>query len=415
MTHIEKLAKEIVVTLKAKGHVAYFAGGFVRDKLLGIPSADIDIATDALPEEIASHFPEHFLVGAQFGVCVVRHKSHSFEVATFRQDVAYQDGRRPTSVVLRSTPEEDAKRRDFTINGMFYDPIEDTIHDYVGGKNDLKAGVIRTIGMAQERFEEDRLRMIRAIRFAYRLGFHIETSTKKAIQSLSHTLLPSVSMERIWQELQKIRQGPNFSRAIIEMSELGILGTLLPPLKSASSDAITERLSGLEQVSEKVPTILILAELFQPEDIAFVLGLGIYLRASKDETKWIETLIEIKGLWQQDPDFKKRYEWSQLLANKRAKSCLEVIANKLPTELKSAMLEKVRECEIILQPHIDRIHKKKPLFQARDLQELGIGPGKKMGQLLQLAERLAIEYDLKTKEEVLSKLIQDPSWIDFSQ
>ncbi len=415
MTHIERLAKEIVTTLKEKGHTAFFAGGFVRDKLLGIPSSDIDIATDALPEEIASHFPEHFLVGAQFGVCVVRHRSHSFEVATFRQDVGYQDGRRPTAVVLRSTPEEDAKRRDFTINGMFYDPISDTILDYVGGKEDLKIGVIRTIGKAEERFEEDRLRMIRAVRFAYRLGFHIEDKTKKAIQQLSHTLLPSVSMERIWQELQKIRQGPNFSKAMVEMSELGILGTLLPPLKATSPESIKERLSGLEQVSEKVPAILILAELFKPEDIAFVLGLGIYMRGSKDDTKWIEALIEIKSLLQQDPEFTKRFEWSQILADKRSKACLEVIAYKQNAAEKEAILERIRECEITLQPHIDRFHRKKPLLQAKDLQELGVTPGKKMGQLLQLAERLAVENDLKTKEEALAKLLSDPSWIDISQ
>src|SRR5438132_1411451 len=133
MSHIEKLAKEIVIELKAQGYIAYYAGGFVRDRLLDIASNDIDIATNALPEEIASIFPEHFLVGAQFGVCVVRHKSHSFEVATFRQDIAYQDGRRPSEVLLRSTPEEDAKRRDFTVNGMFYDPVSNDVLDYVGG------------------------------------------------------------------------------------------------------------------------------------------------------------------------------------------------------------------------------------------------------------------------------------------
>ncbi len=412
MTHIEKLAKEIVVELKAKGHIAYYAGGFVRDRLLGIPSSDIDIATDALPEEISSYFPEHFLVGAAFGVCVVRHKNHSFEVATFRKDVAYQDGRRPTAVLLRSTPEEDAKRRDFTVNGMFFDPVSNDVLDFVGGQEDLKIGVIRTIGKAEERFAEDRLRMIRAVRFAYRLGFILEDETKRAIRALSHTLLPSVSMERIWQELQKIRQGPNFSDAIIEMSDLGLLGCCLPPLQKLDSGQIKERLYGLEKVSERVPAILILAELFNPEDIAFVLGLGIYLRASKEETKWIETLLEIKGLWQQDPAFTRRYEWSQLLANKRAKACLEIILSKQEPSLKHTALQHLAACELRLEAHIERIHKKKPLCQAKDLQELGIPPGKKMGELLQLAERLAIEHDLKTTQEVIERLLHDPSWTD---
>lgn len=412
MSHTEKLAKEIVEELKERGFIAYYAGGFVRDKLLGVPSSDIDIATNALPEEIAEIFPIHFLVGAQFGVCVVRHKNHSFEVATFRQDVAYQDGRRPSSVVLRSTPQEDAMRRDFTVNGMFYDPISDDVIDYVGGQEDLKTGVIRTIGKAEDRFEEDRLRMIRAIRFAYRLGFHIEAKTRQAIQQLSHSLLPSVSMERIWQELQKIRQGPNFSMAIIEMSELGLLGSAIPPLGKLSSQDITERLIGLEQVSEKVPAILILAELFNPEDITFVLGLGMYLRGSKDETKWIESLIEIKGLWQQDPVFNRRYEWAQALANKRAKACLEIIFSKQSPSKKDASLKQLAACENALQHHIERIHKRQPLLQAKNLQELGIHPGKKMGQLLQLAERLTIEHDLQTTEEVIQRLLQDPSWTD---
>ncbi|MBS0635652.1 MAG: CCA tRNA nucleotidyltransferase [Verrucomicrobia bacterium] len=412
MSHTEKLAKEIVTELKSKGFTAYFAGGFVRDKLLGVPSSDIDIATDALPEEIAAIFPEHFLVGAQFGVCVVRHKNHSFEVATFRQDVAYQDGRRPSQVLLRSTPEEDAKRRDFTVNGMFYDPISNDVIDYIGGQEDLKKGIIRTIGKAEERFEEDRLRMIRAIRFAWRLGFQIEQKTKKAILELSHSLLPSVSMERIWQEFQKIRQGPNFSHALVEMSELGLLSRCLPPLAKVSTEEIKARLSGLEMVSEKVPAILILAELFNPEDIPFVLGLGIYMRASKDETKWIETHLEIKGLWQQDPQFQKRFEWSQLLANKRAHSSLEVIFAKQPHDVKKRAEKNLVTCELNLAPHIERIHKKKPLCQAKDLQELGIHPGKKMGQLLQLAERLAIEHDLQSTEEVIQKLLQDPTWED---
>ncbi len=412
MSHIERLAKDIVIELKEKGYMAYYAGGFVRDKLLGIASSDIDIATDALPDEIAAIFPEHFLVGAQFGVCVVRHKSHSFEVATFRQDVSYEDGRRPTKVTLRSTPEEDAKRRDFTVNGMFFDPITNEVLDFVDGQKDLQKGIIRTIGRAEERFTEDRLRMIRAIRFAYRLGFSIEQSTRSAIIDLSHTLIPSVSMERIWQEMQKIRQGPNFAEAIIEMSELGLLGTALPPLKKLPSQIIKERLSGLNNVSEKVPAILILSELFSPEDIPFVLGLGIYLRGSKDETKWIETLLEIKGLWQQDPNFTKRYEWTQLLANKRARACLEIVFNKQTPEIKNAAMKQLAQCELALQPHIERLHKKKPLLQAKDLQELGIHPGKKMGQLLQIAERLTIENDLKTTEEVIQKLLQDPSWID---
>lgn len=414
MPHVERLAKEIVTELSAKGFTAYFAGGYVRDKLLGIPSSDIDIATDALPEEIAALFPEHFLVGAQFGVCVVRHKGHSFEVATFRQDVTYQDGRRPQAVILRSTPEEDAKRRDFTVNGMFFNPLANEILDYVNGRNDLKLGIIRTIGSPEARFVEDRLRMIRAIRFAFRLGFSIENETKRAISSLSHTLLPSVSMERIWQELSKIRRGPRFTDALVTMAELGLLGCVLPPLSQIPRESIEERLVGLETVSEQVPMILILSALFNKEDLAFVLGLGIYLRASKEETRWIELYLEIRGLWERDPHFSIRYEWATLLSDKRANSCLEVIFHKLPAAEKEGAFGRLVEFERQLASHIERLHKKKPLCQAKDLKELGITPGKKMGELLQRADRLAVEFDLQSKEEVVAKLMQDPSWIESS-
>ncbi|MCE5294247.1 MAG: CCA tRNA nucleotidyltransferase [Chlamydiales bacterium] len=412
MSHIEKLATEIVTKLKANGYIAYFAGGFVRDKILGLSSSDIDVATNALPDEVAAIFPEHFLVGAQFGVCVVRHKHHSFEVATFRQDEDYHDGRRPSTVTLRSTPEEDAKRRDFTVNGMFYDPSTDEIIDFVGGKEDLKKNVIRTIGKAEERFTEDRLRMIRAIRFAYRLGFHIEKETKEAIKSLSHTLLPSVSMERIWQEIQKIRQGPNFHLALTDLHELGLLGCALPPLQKLSSKHIVERLQGLDQVSVKVPAILILAELFNPEDIAFVLGLGITMRASKEETKWIETLIEVKALWQQDPGFTRRFDWAQGLANHRSHACLEVIFAKLSDDDKQKSFSLLDDTIKSLGAHIERLHKKQPLCQAKDLAELGVKPGKKMGLLLETASRLSVDYDLQTRDEVLKKLLQDPIWND---
>lgn len=414
MVHVAKLAKEIVVELKSKGFTAFYAGGYVRDKLLGIPSSDIDIATDALPEEIAAIFPEHFLVGAQFGVCVVRHKGHSFEVATFRQDLKYEDGRRPQEVILRSTPEEDAMRRDFTVNGMFYDPLADMVHDFVDGEKDLKLGIIRTIGQPEERFEEDRLRMIRAVRFAYRLGFSIEEKTKKAISSLSNTLLPSVSMERIWQELSKIRRGPRFTDALVTMSELGLLGCFLPPLKDIHPSTIAERLSGLEMVSEHVPMILLLSELFNEEDLAFVLGLGIYLRASKEETHWIELYLETKGLFARDPDFTMRYEWAILLANKRSKACLEVVFQKLAQDKIENAFAQLKDLEEKLHSHIDRLHKKKPLCQAKDLKELGISPGKKMGVLLQRAERLAIEHDLQSTADVVNKLMQDPSWIELN-
>ena len=237
-----KYAQDICRELRQSGHIAYFAGGWVRDHLLGIESADIDIATDATPEEIVKIFPDHVLVGAQFGVVLVLYGPFQFEVTTFRQDVLYENGRKPSEVLLKSSPEEDAKRRDFTINGMFFNPVTEELYDFVGGKEDIQKKSIRSIGKADERFQEDRLRMLRAIRFAHRFGFTIEEETRKSIAKCSHTLLPAVSMERIWQELCKMRAYPLFKEALLEMHALGLLSTIFPPLKNVSEQELFLRL-----------------------------------------------------------------------------------------------------------------------------------------------------------------------------
>jgi poly(A) polymerase len=410
VTHIQHIATEVVETLIQAGFVAYFAGGYVRDLLLKNRSSDIDIATDALPEEIARLFPKHILVGAQFGVCIVQYKNHQFEVTTFRHDIAYEDGRRPSKLRLKSTPEEDAKRRDFTINGMFFDPVHETILDFVGGQKDLQKKVIRTIGNPLERFSEDRLRMIRAIRFAVRFRFTIDSKTKQAIKSLAHTILPAVSMERIWQEFCKIRKEEGFSDALVTMWELGLLQAILPPLKNITKKALQQRLKGMPTVSHKVPTILILCQLFDAKDLSFLLGLAIYLKASKAETKWIETFLETKTLWQRDPHLKLAYEWTYLLADHRARPCFEIHVCRLSDEEKMRFWKQIDLFTENFGAHIDRIHKRKPLCQAKDLDSLGIRPGKKMGELLRIAEKIAIESNISDKEEVLAKLQQDPVW-----
>lgn len=407
---IQKIATQVVEQLREKGYTAYFAGGFVRDLLLGNRSHDIDIATDALPEEIARLFPHHALVGAEFGVCIVRHKGHQFEVATFRRDVSYEDGRRPSEVHLKSSPEEDAKRRDFTINGMFYDPLTQEVLDYVDGQKDLKEGRIRTIGNPYERFEEDRLRMVRAIRFQMRFGFLLEEETKTAIKKLSHTLLPAVSMERIWQELCKMRGNPGFCDAYLHMAEVGLLHTILPPLKDVPLEILQERLRGVEAVSEKVPTILVLSQLFGPGDLGFVLGLGIYLKASKEETTWIEIFLEAKTLWENDPGLLRRYDWTYLLADAKSRPCFELLFAKHTHEEREKILHAIEHFWQKNAYHIERIHKKKPFCRAKDLEPFGIRPGKKMGQLLRMAERIAIEANISEIEEVLQVLRQDPLW-----
>ena len=178
----QELAIESAHTLRRAGYLVYFAGGAVRDQLLGKEPKDYDLATSATPEQIKALFPHSDAVGEHFGVIIVKGHGQIIEIATFRTDGSYKDGRRPEHVEF-STPQEDAQRRDFTINGLFQDPFSGEIHDFVGAQVDLKEQVIRAIGEPEKRFQEDALRLLRAIRFAVVTGFEIETTTLSAIQS----------------------------------------------------------------------------------------------------------------------------------------------------------------------------------------------------------------------------------------
>src|SRR5580704_10629359 len=178
------VAKEIVARLQQAGFSAYWVGGCVRDFLLGRDPQDIDIATDARPDDVEKIFKRTVAVGKKFGVMVVIEDGHQFQVATFRSEENYQDGRRPEKVVF-SSAREDALRRDFTVNALFYDPLTKTTHDWVGGEKDLHAKIIRTIGRAEERFGEDHLRLLRAVRLAAQLDFEIEPATFAAVKTLA--------------------------------------------------------------------------------------------------------------------------------------------------------------------------------------------------------------------------------------
>lgn len=204
-------ARAVAAGLSGAGYEAYFAGGCVRDRLLGREVKDYDIATSARPEEVKAIFPKARGVGEAFGVMLVRHGGHTFEVATFREDGPYRDGRRPSEVTY-SSARRDAERRDFTINGLFEDPATGEVIDFVGGRADIAARVIRAIGDAHLRIGEDRLRMLRAARFAARYGFEIEPATLAAIGAHAHELA-SVSAERVGQEVREMLAHPNRARA----------------------------------------------------------------------------------------------------------------------------------------------------------------------------------------------------------
>lgn len=236
-------AVQIVTTLRQAGYTAYLAGGCVRDTLLGLTPKDYDVATDARPQQVAERFKRTQLVGEAFGVVLVRLHRHCIEVATFRREWGYSDGRRPDEVIF-SDAEHDAQRRDFTINGLFEDPLTQAsatidgaghgrIIDYVGGLDDLRARRLRAIGNADERFAEDYLRMLRAVRFAARLNLDIEQRTAAAIRSLAR-YLGQISRERIGQEMQWMMLGPDPVRAAALMQSLHLDA---PALNAAHHDA----------------------------------------------------------------------------------------------------------------------------------------------------------------------------------
>jgi len=229
-TPMESAARSIAHRLRERGHIAYFAGGCVRDLLRGQAPKDFDIATDARPEVVQKMFPRTYAVGAHFGVIVVLEKDFQFEVATFRSDGVYLDGRRPVEIHF-ATAEEDAARRDFTINGMFFDPEKDEVIDFVGGRTDLERKLICAIGDPAQRFAEDRLRLLRAIRFATVLSFEIEPATWDAVVANAASI-SEISAERIREELVRTFLSPNRVRGWDLLDASGLMKMILPELEA---------------------------------------------------------------------------------------------------------------------------------------------------------------------------------------
>jgi poly(A) polymerase len=217
--------------LQRHGHVALLAGGCVRDSLLGREASDYDVATDATPERVLELFPDGVGVGAQFGVILVPRDGIKVEVATFRSDIGYSDGRHPDAVAYSKTAQDDVQRRDFTINGLLMRHDSGEILDYVGGQADLHAGIIRAIGEAERRFTEDKLRMLRGVRFAARLGFAIDVATMTAIKGLVPQIV-QVSAERIREELTKLLTEGAAKRGFALLDETGLLREVLPEISA---------------------------------------------------------------------------------------------------------------------------------------------------------------------------------------
>jgi poly(A) polymerase len=287
---MNQAAAEIVRTLRHRGYQAYLVGGCVRDLLLGREPADYDVATDATPDQVMSIFPETYAVGAQFGVVLVPvdqfgswqstdsrnsklETRNCIEVATFRNDGLYSDGRHPDQVSYTKSPEEDVRRRDFTINGLLLDPLNhDQVLDFVGGRDDLKAGIIRTIGDPERRFREDKLRMLRAVRFAARFEYSIDQRTMEAIRKLAREIA-QVSRERVRDELVKMLTEGRARKAFELLDESSLLAEVLPEVA---------KMKGVRQPPQFHPegdvwvhTLLLLEKL--PAGVSPTLALGALL------------------------------------------------------------------------------------------------------------------------------------------
>lgn len=390
--HEHLQARFVVDTLHKAGFVAYYAGGWVRDLLLQHESDDIDIATNAPPETIQALFPHTVPIGIAFGIILVIVDDHQFEVATFRQDVDYKDGRRPTRIEF-ATAIEDAKRRDFTINGMFYDPLQNRILDYVNGQEDLKKKIIRAIGNPHERIKEDRLRMIRAIRLACRFNFTIEPQTEAAIRFHAKEIFPAVAIERIYQELTKGHDFKKLPEMLLQLHSHGLLETIFPALENTSPSEIEKRLEPTKRYPEEAPVISFLLPLFPHYALVDQLELCKKLKLSTTDQQFVTYLDHLKHLGKAD-----KWTWAHAYANPLADLCLQILFGNKHTQQREDLKEAIQ-----------RIQDKNPVVKSIDLIKAGITPGKRMGELLKEAEKIAINENINDPQKILNQLGIDTS------
>jgi poly(A) polymerase len=426
---MEDTAREIVARLRAAGHVAYFAGGCVRDLVRGDTPKDFDVATSARPEEVQRIFSRTYAVGAHFGVIVVLEGSFQYEVATFRSDGAYLDGRRPVAVHF-SSAEEDARRRDFTINGMFFDPVTDEVIDFVGGRADLDARLIRAIGDPAARFAEDRLRMLRAVRFATVLGFAIEPATWNALRECA-THINEISAERIRDELVRIFLSPNRLRGWDLLDESGLLRAILPDLDAMKGCAQPEQFHPEGDVFQH--TRLMLKML--PKEVSVPLVFSVLLHdvakpktAAVDETGRIRFNAHDRIGAEMTEQIMERLRFSRAEIDATVEMVRQHMVFKDVPRMRVAKLKRFMarptfadelelhrvDCasshrmmdnyEFLLQKRKEFANEPiipPPLVRGDDLIAFGLKPGPKFGEILDAVETQQLEGVLRTREEAL--------------
>jgi poly(A) polymerase len=324
---------------------------------------------------------------------------HPYEVATFRRDLDYQDGRRPSKIAY-ATAEEDAQRRDFTINGMFYDPLQEKVLDFVDGEKDLKRKLIRAIGNPHERIKEDRLRMIRAIRLACRFRFAIDPPTGAAIRAHAGELRPAVAIERIVQELEK---GKGFlPEMLVELHHYGLLGSVFPRLGDLSAAELERRVMPVRRFPAETPLIGCLLTLFPAMPVNLQLALCEELKLSNQDKVFVSLFHRAQVLLTAEMD---DWSWAHFYAAPRSEVALAVAAGygEDPHRILSGRAEHRR----LLERAVARIAEGSPVVTSAHLAQVGIAPGKEMGRLLAAAERIAVNERLEEPEQVLQRLREE--------
>jgi poly(A) polymerase len=444
MSAAKQLATNIVGTLRERGHQAYLVGGCVRDLLLGRGPADYDVATDAIPQQVMEIFPQTFAVGAQFGVVLVPlpkpesgesavgpgEKVPVVEVATFRSDVGYSDGRHPDEVRFTKDPREDVRRRDFTINGLLLDPLTNEVLDYVGGREDLKAGVVRTIGEPEHRFAEDKLRMLRAVRFAARFEYRIDPATMAAIRQLA-AQIHQVSRERVREELTRMLTEGHARRAFELLDESGLLMEVLPEISAMKGveqppqfhpegDAFVHTMLLLEKLPAgcsrtlawgallhdvgKPPTFRVAPDRIRFDghvEVGVKMAVEICrrLRFSNDDTSQILALV----------DNHMRFADVQRMKESTLKKFLRLPGFDEHLELhridclsSNGIVESYEYAREKLRAMPPEAIRPQPLITGQDLIEAGYEPGPRFKEILAVVEDAQLEGRLVTREEAVA-------------
>jgi tRNA nucleotidyltransferase/poly(A) polymerase len=383
-------AIQIVKVLRSHGFQALLAGGCVRDMLLARPAKDYDVATNAEPRQVMGLFRRTLEVGAKFGVVIVLVDHEQVEVATFRTDAAYADGRHPTEVRF-TTAQEDALRRDFTVNGMFYDPVAEQVIDYVNGQADLARRIIRTIGDPQSRFSEDYLRMLRAVRFSSQLGFAIEPATYAAVCDLA-SRITEVSGERICMELEGILTCSGRAPGAGMLKQTGLGAAIFPKV---GDDAWAAGLEVLARLRRDMGFALGLSAMLAGCSVSQALDSVEVLKLSRNQIRHIEFLLDHRGVLLKDdlslarlkkllagPYFWDLYELQRAIQKAAGQSLGPLVR----------LRRRVRELDgVELRP--------KPLLDGHDLMRMGIAPGPRLGQLMEDLYVAQLEGHLRTPEQ----------------